>query len=268
MSQDKSAGAGERLKQLRLDKGLTVNEVHKKTKIPLKILEDIEEGRATNINPVYVKGFLKIYCRLLGVDAQEFIMPYADAESFPEKYIKKEKQLFSKPKISLPLFYKSRFKPKTIIIAASILIAGFVIVKAIGAKKASARREHLPPRREEKATSVMEKKTVSSEDIKPQTQESPRENIKDNIRDNIKVGIRARDDCWVKATVDGKVIFQTILKKGRFETWQAKDKIELSLGNAGGVDLEVNGRMFSPLGRRGQIIRRVLINKDGLQVLR
>jgi hypothetical protein len=56
------------------------------------------------------------------------------------------------------------------------------------------------------------------------------------------------------------------LKKGRFENWYAKDKIELSLGNAAAVDLEVNGRPISNLGRKGQALKNIVITKEGLMI--
>ena len=66
--------------------------------------------------------------------------------------------------------------------------------------------------------------------------------------------------------IDGQTIFRNVLKKGHFEYWEAKKEIEFSLGNAGGVDVEVNGKLFSPLGRRGQVIKNIKITKEGLAV--
>ena len=52
--------AGERLKKIRLDKGLSIEEVAKKTKVALNILKAIEDDSFINLEPVYVKGFIKI----------------------------------------------------------------------------------------------------------------------------------------------------------------------------------------------------------------
>ena len=64
------------------------------------------------------------------------------------------------------------------------------------------------------------------------------------------------------------MVFQNILKKGRYESWQADQKIEFSLGNAGVVDLEVNGKLVSNLGRRGQVIKNIVITREGLTIPR
>jgi len=49
---------GTRLKRLRLEKGISLEEVHKKTKVHLNILKAIEEDNLINFSPVYLKGFL------------------------------------------------------------------------------------------------------------------------------------------------------------------------------------------------------------------
>jgi cytoskeletal protein RodZ len=244
MSQDLKTGVGEKLRQLRVEKKLTLEDVHRKTKIPLGTLEAIEEGRFMNIRPVYIKGFLKIYCDLLGVKAREYISKIGHVIPEEVLHTQKEKQLFSRSKKNLSLFYKSGSKIKKGIFVLSFFILVIIIFRSIHVKRA--------------VMPLEEKKNITQTENQRSTAPISQ----------IKVGIRAKEDCWVKATIDGKVVFQSILRKGRFETWQAKDKIELSLGNAGGIDLEVNDRVFSPLGRRGQIIRRVLINKEGLQVLK
>ena len=83
----------------------------------------------------------------------------------------------------------------------------------------------------------------------------------------IRLGAYAREDCWILLKADGRVVFQNILKKGRSENWQADQKIEFSLGNAGVVDLEVNGKRMPVLGRRGQVIKNIVITKEeGLRV--
>jgi hypothetical protein len=107
------------------------------------------------------------------------------------------------------------------------------------------------------------------EAIKPQIQKQISQPLPAQSKENefgIRISINAIDDCWIQLKVDGKTVFQNILKKGRFESWQAKEKIELSLGSAGAVQLEVNGKLIPPLGRRGQVLKNIVITKDGLKV--
>jgi hypothetical protein len=73
----------------------------------------------------------------------------------------------------------------------------------------------------------------------------------------------------VQLKVDGKLVFYKTLERGRSKSWQAKQKMELSLGNAGGVEMEVNAQHIKNLGKRGQPIRNIVITeKEGLKIPR
>src|SRR4030042_1531553 len=68
---------GEQLKKIRSDGRVTLHEVSRETKIPVKYLAMIEEGDSENLPPdVYVKGFLKSYAEYLGVDHQKLVALY------------------------------------------------------------------------------------------------------------------------------------------------------------------------------------------------
>lgn len=245
MDNEKDLSAGARLKKLRLDKKLTLEQVHKKTKIHLKILEDLEQDRLIHLDPVYLRGLLKLYCGLLGVDAQEYFQQYQKLASSQEP-TEKDQALLPGLKVKVSKFDRYSAKLRKIILVILFFIIGLFILFRL----AKITKGPSLPQEDKKSTGVEVAKAVA-----------PTTSI-------IKVTVRAKQDCWIKATVDGRAVFQTILKKGRFETWKAKDHIELSLGNAGGIELEVNGKLFSPLGRRGQVVRRILINKEGLRVIR
>ena len=79
-------------------------------------------------------------------------------------------------------------------------------------------------------------------------------------------GLKTREDVFISVWLDKVLIFKGILKKGRSENWTAKNSIEFSIGNAGAVELVYNGKLISPLGRPGQSLKQVLINKDGLSI--
>lgn len=268
---------GARLKKLRLEKGFSLEEVHKKTKIHLNVLKAIEEDSLVNFNPVYIKGFLKIYCGFLGVDFKEYVSDVKKAhthtpvDTLSEK--KKEKPL---PIVKLSPFMPGmldaiRSKLKIVVLAGVVLAAAVILFQAgkfifSKAKLLSRRtkvsmKAHVP---------AQEKKiyTIKPQETKEPTAAVPNLKKQEEISSGVRVGVRAKEDCWMKVKLDGKVIFQNILKKGRLENWQAKEKIELALGNAGAVELEVNGKLISSVGRRGQAMKNIVVTKDGLSTSR
>ena len=252
--------AGAKLKSARLQKGLSLEEVHKKTKIHLNILKAIEEDSLIKFSPVYIKGFLKIYCKFLGVDPRDCMPDYKEPRtkiSYVSDLQEKSASSFKTRSLRLFSLKAMHIKPKTIVTVVLILIfiiGLFNLGKFISFKASrSSRRTALLP-------SVASSKPDSRAPIS-RLQNSPAIKI-------ITLDIYAKENCFIQVKADGRVIFQNILKKGRSESWQAKDKIELSLGNAGVVELEVNGKRISGLGRRNQAIKNILITKEGLSIKR
>jgi cytoskeletal protein RodZ len=259
---------GAKLKKIRLERGISLEEVHKRTKIQLNILKAIEGESLTSLSPVYLKSFLKIYCKFLGVEPQEFVKEYSEpqpktktqvervikAREFPVR-LNKPLEIIR----SVSLKFRS-FKPskEAIRIFAIVLAIPFLFVILFNLGKAiSSRRKNFPVKAER--AQATEQAALPSKPSKPKTPASL------PATSSIKLGIRAKENCWVQVRADGVVVFQRVLEKGRLETWVAKDKFELSLGNAGGVELEINGELFSNLGRRGQVLKSIVITKEGLK---
>lgn len=255
---------GQKLKQARLEKGISLEEAHKKTKINLRILNAIEEDRLVNFNPVYIKGFLKIYCKFLGVDSPGGLPDYKGPAGAAPSLLRQEEKRDSFFKASPLRSASLRINPEKIKAAViAVLIIVFIWVALFGLGRVISLRRHKALSRKPRAAVVnpAPKAEKKVEKIKIDA-EAPA------VFSVLRLGIRTREDCWVQLKLDGKIIFQNILKKGRSESWQAKEKIELSLGNAAGVDLEVNGKLISNLGKKGQALKNIMITKDGLMVKR
>jgi cytoskeletal protein RodZ len=289
--------SGERLKKLRLEKGMSLEEVQKKTKIHLNILKALEGDSLTHLNPVYLQGFLKIYCQYLGVDYKDYaqetkeakeVKPKAEAPApQPKPVVQKPAAPVNKVEpqvkkgeteaIKVPEFFKSTSqklssftipdKAKKIIVYALI---GIVVIFAVTkiAKFISAQRAKAPA----KTAAPVKKETVKQAVAKAATSEtktaakSTTLSTPKNTGSDIRMVLKARDKCWVTLKVDGKTVFHGMLDKGRSESWKAKDRMDLSLGNAGVIDLEVDGQLFTNLGRRGQALKNIVITRKGLEL--
>jgi cytoskeletal protein RodZ len=272
--------AGVRLKKIRQEKGLSLEEVRKKTKIHLKILEAIEGDSLTNLNPVYLRGFLKIYCKFLGVEPKDYIPDYREAQSRVKKVtiikddlrspFTKYVSFFKSAGVKLGAFRPSKKLKTTLrftLIIIIISIALFNFGKFVSSKKRLPQTKQPMPVKIEKTGIQASPKAQAQPLVASQKPQPKQTNIaKENLA-GIKLVILARENCWVDLKADGKVLFRRVLEKGRSESWQAKDKIELSLSNAGGVELQVNGQRFTNLGRKGQALRNIVITeKEGLRI--
>ena len=289
--------AGTYLKNIREEKGYSLSEVSKATKISPTVLRALEEGSFENIDQVYLKSFVKMYCRFLEVKWEGFLKEYPlnplePKHTAKQAVIQKEKkeQIKSAAKKTFS-FSEILVKHKKIIltILSAVALILFLMVTIRGCR---AILKNLP-KKQHSNLAQSKKKTPSPAATAPKPRQSlkppqPKEEVtakplksspettstgssaaqpKESKPKEITVAISAHEDSFLKIKVDGQALYQGMLRKGKAESWRAKEKIELSVGNAGGIVLEANGKMFSPLGRRGQSIKNIVITIEGLKIL-
>jgi cytoskeleton protein RodZ len=76
-SPDSAAGAGERLKLAREKAGLSVEKVAKDLYLDTRIIQAIEVNHFNELGaPVYAKGYLKKYAKLVGLTEEEILTQY------------------------------------------------------------------------------------------------------------------------------------------------------------------------------------------------
>ncbi|MCK9594624.1 MAG: DUF4115 domain-containing protein [Candidatus Omnitrophica bacterium] len=265
---------GAKLKKKRLEQGISIEDVHNKTKIHLDILKSIEDDDFVNLNPIYIKGFLKLYCQCLGVSPEDYIPCYKEARvtikpSDPEG--KKDRGYLKQSSGA-----EKAFNLRLIVSIVSFIILIFLVIGLFNLVRSTAARisgwskknkatvhARVKPARKP-AQAAKSKPAAVSPAAKAKFQGSIAFN--NSADSELRAGLHALEDCWVQAKIDGKTVFQSILKKGRDENWKAKDKIELLLGSAGGVRLEVNGKVIPTLGRRDQVLKDIVITKNGLKI--
>jgi len=74
---DQTSTTGKSIKTLRTTREMSLEEIYRKTNIPKKTLEDIEEEHFEELPAlVYLKGFLKIYAKILNADQSQMVDGY------------------------------------------------------------------------------------------------------------------------------------------------------------------------------------------------
>ncbi|MBE9528672.1 MAG: helix-turn-helix domain-containing protein, partial [Proteobacteria bacterium] len=67
---------GEYLKREREHRGVELKAVFEATRIPLKLLEAIESDNLEAQHPTFIKGFIRSYCKHLGLDENDAVLRY------------------------------------------------------------------------------------------------------------------------------------------------------------------------------------------------
>ncbi len=71
----------------------------------------------------------------------------------------------------------------------------------------------------------------------------------------------ALEEVWMSITVDEREEIQELLKAGDEKTWEAENKLEIRVGNAGGIELELNGEPLGSPGERGQVVTKTFVRE-------
>ena len=82
------------LKAIREDQGISLDEIHERTKINKSVLNLIEDGKFEDLNSTYLRLFLRAYCNEIGVnpdDALEDLKKYLKVGNTPIEEIEKDK---------------------------------------------------------------------------------------------------------------------------------------------------------------------------------
>ena len=66
--------------------------------------------------------------------------------------------------------------------------------------------------------------------------------------------ISAKEEAWLALALDDQPSKQYLLRAGESRTWNA-ERFSITVGNAGGVTLSLDGRELSAIGRPGKVVR-------------
>lgn len=97
---------GEFLREVREEKGLTLDDISRETKIQIKYLFALEEGDFSLFSgEIYIKGALRNYARVVGINDNEIISFY---DQLKKKYAAEENNDSGKPKKGRNIFLNQK----------------------------------------------------------------------------------------------------------------------------------------------------------------
>ncbi len=266
---NKSRGSlGPFLSRRRQELGLSLESVYKMCRIRPIYLEAIEtENWDVFLSTAQARAFTRRYAKALGLE-HELIQHY-------EHLLPQEHPRF-RPVLTKLGQKSSRPYLKIALLISLVIGIGYVVyhykdnLKSLPffLKGPAPEKTSSPPRRIDSPPAQTEKGQESTSKIKETTQEDrtppttqPTETPStlathstqhDNVNHTLTVFCNERT--WVRVYVDEEMVKEYILNPGDNMTWVAKKGLEIKIGNAGGVELDYNGKKITSLGSRGQVV--------------
>jgi cytoskeletal protein RodZ len=108
----------------------------------------------------------------------------------------------------------------------------------------------------------------AAKDISPNENSEPpaQQGAETPKNDGLVAELTFKEDCWLQVKVDGKTVLDGYTVQGDTKTLQGKDKIEfVTVGNAGALEIKVNGTELAPLGPSKQVVRNIVITPDSIK---
>ncbi len=256
---------GNALKEARSKKAITLEDVHSKIKIHPRVLQILEEGKFEKLpGPVYVKSFLKAYAEFLEINGEDLVRSYEkEGVAAPAQTIYLQNTDQKDKEASAITFSKILPALSTFLVVAALAASIYYVIDVSSRKNQSTVTGAKPV-----AVAASSKKTVKAPaPTKSNMLRSPDQENFPRISEEmpIELKVKASDNVWLHVTCDGKVLFQSTLKRGAREVWVAQKSIELRTGNASLMTLSVNNTSLGSPGKGSA--KKLLITRDGVQKL-
>jgi len=240
VSEEKSLTVGQYLRKEREGKGISLADVAKVTRITLQNLEALERDEFHAFPaPFFARGFLRTYALHLGLDPNKILAMF---EAQTEVSLPAPKVPEALPSARLqPLIYY-------------LLIVGVIVVAAgLGYFHFSkAPIQSLPPSADRSTSEDRQPGSIPEKRLEPVPAAKPPETEKQVVR------FKAIEKCWIRFKLDDQPAFDILLQPGETITRTAIRQIQLTIGNAGGVEGFFNEKPLGPLGRSGQVVHLLL----------
>jgi len=240
---------GEFLRGARESAGLSIDELSEITSIRPGLIKEIENNNFVNCGgDTYARGHLRNIAPKISVDAQTLIDLYNQEHSSESRTI--HDLLVENNVTKLPTERKTlSWKP--------LAIASIVILAAIaGGQIIISNSETTVAPLASKSPTPTPLVTPSAEPTVDPTPSATTTNTPDATGD-MKLTIAAtRGNSNIDVVVDGKHLYKGPIFQGDSKTFSAPKSISVYLGNAGDLDLTLNGKALAPLGDRNQEVRK------------
>ncbi len=251
---------GEELKKHRQAKQISLMQVSAATRINIKFLEAIEEGRFSVLPEPYVRAFLREYAQAIELSPADVRRQYDDAVNqtrpVPPPPADEQQQpsivlKHHQKKVELLQLAQRNMLP---LVGAVLLVVVVLLLSAGSSDTASNAPEEVSF---DRAVKESEAAAVRSQPVRqsatPLAVARP---------DSLRLEMTTIDSLWMTVVIDGKQTAEYLFPPNYHRAWIAREQFAITLGNAGGATFRLNGKEVGVLGKRGAVVRNAIIDAE------
>jgi transcriptional regulator with XRE-family HTH domain len=256
---------GSALREARESRGLSLAQITKITKIPTAVLEALERNDGSALPAgIFSRAFVRGFAAAVGLDPEaalrEFLLQYPSAAATIQSANEVEAN---------EVLESQRWAARTVVQLVGWSAAIAIMLTYLGTSEPT-RSAALPrpvasdrgeiERIESLAgfsgpTTGSRPQPTSGSEANSNVAASTAERVAaDRIGDRLVVSFLTTRPCWIAATVDGRVALRQLFQAGARETLDAERELVLTAGDAGALELTLNGIQARPLGGPGEVV--------------
>ncbi|MDR4460929.1 MAG: DUF4115 domain-containing protein [Nitrospirales bacterium] len=278
-------------RQTRERQRLSLEQIASRTRIQRHHLHALEEEDFASLPAkVFVKGFVRSYARALGLDEDNAIQLFLTSSSnFYDRTEEEQQHL----QVTLQAAHRKRFNWNLVVIL--FLAIGGVLFYLLPEQQetlAPTTESETPlaiigmqeetilepaPSKEESPDSIVQEAPIDTEGqlsssppsgitpsplppeprpvVTPTLPVSPIPEKATGTDRTLILEIEATQLTWIVVQSDDQDPHEALLQPGQKSTWKANSQYLLTLGNAAGVVIRLNGELQGPFGKPGQVVR-------------
>jgi cytoskeletal protein RodZ len=237
---------GDRLKQARLTRGLSLSDIASRTKISPPSLTAMERNDFSRLpGGVFRRAYVRLFAEEVGLDAEALVREYRARYEPDDRPI-----VLAAPSRRERTAWMPRWSPVAALAAAGLLLAMWT--RPAGDDPAAA----VPGSADETEANAM---TAAARDGADDRASSSGANDlmlaggNDEAGAPLRLKLQLSNPSWISVYADGQRVVYRLVHAGESLRVEATRAITLHAGDAGAVDYALNGEHAQPLGGIGQV---------------
>ena len=233
---------GSLIAKARKDAGLSLEDLAAKTNIRMSVLSEIEKNNFSNCGgETYARGHIRNIAAVVKADQKEFIRLYEEEQGGETRSIKD--LLIENSVMRLPAeARKVSWKVLVLISVVSLFVVGIgqVVISNINTNDVVGA-----------APSTSASPTAAES---PSAEPSAESTFSSGTGVEVVIdAVRAKSWLFV-SDASGRTLFSGQVSRGAVKVFSSDSQLNLKVGNAGGVDLKVNGKKVEAIGVDGEVV--------------
>ena len=236
---------GSSITQARKSAGLSIEDLSASTNIRTALLKEIESDNFANCGgETYARGHIRNIAMKLGVDPLIYIAAFEDEQMHTDRSMKEllvENSVMRQPEEARKVSWK---------VLATISVSSLFIVGLAQIIISNTATVEIP----EPIASITA--TESATPSPEASEATPTEQATVSTGEGVELVVSAsRAKSWLFVSdATGRTLFSGQMSRGSSKTFRTDVSLNVKIGNAGGVDLTVNGKKVDSIGVDGEVV--------------